>query len=102
MKYISKPPTIDAFQWVEGKESEIIEEMFGRGFFVRHADQCLHIFDTQQRRGDASAGYGDYIVIHSSGPIEVLSEIMFNHLYTPVLEDIPVPEVIPFGSHIVD
>lgn len=96
MKYISKPPTIDAFQWLQGKESEVIEELFGRGFFVRHVNQMLHVFDIRQAlRGDSTiqVAYGDYIVIHSSGPIEVLSEIVFDRLYAPVLEDIPVPTV---------
>lgn len=96
MKYTETPPTIDAFQWVKGRESEVIEQMFGLGLYVRHADQILYIFNARYHGHvldpNLAAGYGDYIVIHPSWDVEILSENIFNRLYTPVLEDIPVPE----------
>lgn len=100
MRYTSNPPTLEAFQWVKGRESEVIEQMFNLGLYVRHADQMLYIYHPRIAGKvvdpNLSAGYGDYIVVHPSWEIEILSEAIFNRLYTPVLEDIPVPEPEPY------
>ncbi len=121
VEYIVRPTTVKVYQFLVINVDEFIKMLWEWNYLTRFGGSVLVFQPAGAEPGKTTPTYrlrdGDYLIESYDADgvwkMDILSPHEFEKKYmpgfpenrgvkTPVLEDIPVPEVIPYGSHIVD